>query len=598
MARSNRIKQASRQLVKMHKQAGARLRRAEKSTGRHFRRFLVRRWERLRSSRKWIAGWLGLVAVLIGATTVQFIWFQQGYQVNAPAYGGTYVEGTIGAIDTLNPLYASTRSEKAVQKLVFSSLYRYDEGGTLQPDLAQTVSASGDARTFTVKLREDVKWHDGEKLTADDVVYTVDLMRNEDIGSSLGSTFYAVEASKIDDFTVKFDLGTPYSMFQHAMTFAVLPSHILKDIDPLLIRENEFSYHPIGTGPFEMKLLQTISAERGEKTAHLVANDSYYAGRPYLNRYEVHSYSTQDNIRKALENTEINATTDLSSAQGVDTKKYTVDNVATGTGVFAIMNTTDGVLRDAAVRRALRLATDTDAIQEAVGRSVKPMHIPFMKSRLYGGSIAKAPAADIKKAGQQLERAGWVFKKNQAVRTKKGKTLEIDLVIQKGSQHSIAANALVEQWQEVGAKVEVTTVDSSQPGVSFTQDYLRPRQYDVLLYDLLVGADLDSYPYWHSSQANEAGLNFANYSSVVADEAIVSARLTTNPALRRAKARAFAKQWVRDAPAIGLYQKTIPYIHSRSIRSLDPSAELVSINDQYGSVASWYMKERSVYRTP
>lgn len=589
----------SRSVTKLVDQANRGIKRAQKTSSKHVSRFLVKRWGYLRSSRKWVAAWLVLVGFLILASAAQFFWFQGDYQTISPEDGGTYVEGTYGDIDTLNPLFASTRSEKAVQALAFSSLYQYDSHGSLQPELATDVSLSKDAKRFTVKLRKDVLWQDSQTFTAKDVIFTVNLIKNKQVGALLQNTFEAVSVRAIDDYTVEFSLSTPYSMFQHALTFAILPEHLLKNVEPSLIRESEFSYRPVGTGPFEVKLLQNIDAENGEKIVHLVANPDYYAGEPKLNRYEVHSYGSREAIVEALRDAEINATTDIIDIDEVDDSKYSVEHVPVSNGAFALFNTGSNILKDRDVRRALQVGTNTEALTDTLGDSVRPMSLPFLKSTL--GKQAKnigPPAYNVKKAKAILDKAGWKVPKNGSVRVKKDQKLELRVVLQAGKHHNVAADTLKSQWAQLGVDAQIVQVDPSNKLASFSQDYLRPRQYDVLIYNLLLGSDLDTYPYWHSSQAQSDGLNFSDYDSVVSDEAIISVRLATNPELRRAKARAFANRWISDAPAIALYQETIPYIHSQSIRSYGSTSRLVSANDQYSTVVDWHMKQRSVYKTP
>lgn len=581
------------------KQIARRMKKAEKSTIRHARKFVVGRWENLRTSRRHIIAWLVLVAVLIGAVVAQYLWFQRDYQTEAQATGGTYAEATYGEIQTLNPLYAVTRSEKAVQKLVFSSLYRYDATGRLQADLATNISIAKDNKTFNVTLRSDVKWHDGQPLTAKDVVFTVNLMKNPEARSELESTFRAVTAKAIDDTTVQFRLATPYAAFQHAMTFAILPSHILENVGPGLLREHGFSYAPIGSGPFTFRLLQNINVERGEKTVHLVANEQYYAGRPYLNRFEVHSYGSREAVADAIRQAEVNATTDTGDIDisGIDTSNYKVSNVPVDNGVYALFNTTSPILKDSTVRKALQVGTDTTALRAEVGGEVKALSLPFIDGQI-GENQPKLASYNLEQARKLLNDRGWKLSKGSTVRQKDKTPLTLNLVTVTGSRYERAAKVLQEQWAELGVDVDVTVIDPASIDQNFTQDTLRPRAYDVLVYELAIGADLDAYAYWHSSQANEMGYNFTNYNNVTADEAIVGARITSSLRLRIAKDRAFAVQWVKDVPAIGLFQQTVPYIHTHSIHSYDDMAQLVSVNDQYYNVTEWYMATKSVYKTP
>jgi len=105
------------------------------------------------------------------------------------------------------------------------------------------------------------------------------------------------------------------------------------------------------------------------------------------------------------------------------------------------------------------------------------------------------------------------------------------------------------------------------------------------------------YAYWHSSQA-ASGLNFSNYKSSISDDALSSARSRIEPNLRNAKYITFANQWLADAPAIGLYQATMQYVHTKSIHALPKDFMLVSAADRYNDVRFWSVGDRMVYTTP
>ena len=130
------------------------------------------------------------------------------------------------------------------------------------------------------------------------------------------------------------------------------------------------------------------------------------------------------------------------------------------------------------------------------------------------------------------------------------------------------------------------------------QDYLQPRNFDVLLYELTIGADPDIYAYWHSSQATMRGLNFSNYSNDIADDALSSARLREELDLRNAKYVSFAQQWLEDAPAIGLYQPVFQYVHNKGSVTMGEDLRLISPRDRYADVLYWTVNNSPVYKTP
>ncbi len=199
-----------------------RARKVEGATVRHARRFLVNRWDKISEVRLHIILWLGGVGLLIGLVGLQMIWFQRGYVTAAPVSGGTYAEAVRGPIETLNPLYATTPAELAASKLLFSSLYSVDASGHLRADAAMSMANDSD-KNFTVKMRKDVRWHDGQNLTADDVIFTVGLMKSPAVRSVMTGSWQGINVQKIDEYTVQFSLPASYAAFPQAMTFAIVP---------------------------------------------------------------------------------------------------------------------------------------------------------------------------------------------------------------------------------------------------------------------------------------------------------------------------------------------------------------------------------------
>ena len=121
------------------KRFAKRVKRAEGATQRHAHRFIIRRIDNVRLVSREITIWLLLVSAMIAGLGAQLLWVQSDYMATSSRTGGTYVEGSLGQIDTMNPLYVSTNAEASVGRLVFSSLYNYDETGYIHQDLAKSM---------------------------------------------------------------------------------------------------------------------------------------------------------------------------------------------------------------------------------------------------------------------------------------------------------------------------------------------------------------------------------------------------------------------------------------------------------------------------
>ena len=571
---------------------------AESASFKHAHKFIVGRWNNIQNVRRHVIGWLLLVGVLVAAVGLQLSWFQRSYSVDAPTEGGTYAEATLGPIESLNPLYASTSAELSASELLFSSLYGYDTTGNLQTDLATNTAVNKEGTVYTISLRPDARWHDGAKLTAADVAFTIDVLRDPSSRTTI-SGWEDIEAEVIDDQTVRITLPASYAAFRHALTFPIIPQHILGDTDPASLLENDFSQSPIGSGPFRLRYFQTIDLTTDRKIVHLGANEEYYKGAPKLARFQLHAFGTTDAIAQSLRTNEVNAAADITpdQAEGVNIERYAVISKPVNNGVYSLFNTDSPILSDVDVRRALQVGTNTAKIREVLKADARALDLPFIDGQLTGDDIPRIPEFNADRAKKILDEAGWKVGQD-GIRKKDDTALKLKITALAGSENEAVVQQLSEQWRRLGVSVEAEILGGDESGVRVVQDYLQPRNFDVLLYELTIGADPDIYAYWHSSQATMRGLNFSNYSNDIADDALSSARLREDPELRNAKYISFAQQWIEDAPAIGLYQPVFQYVHNKGSVTMTENIRLVSPRDRYANVLYWTVNNSPVYKTP
>ena len=580
-----------------YKRLALRVKHAEGATQRHASRFILRRIENVRLVMTEIMIWLAAIALLIAGLGIQYSWNSQGSKKDGAKSGGVYVEGVIGNISTLNPLLAASEPEQAVSRLLFSSLYNYDVTGALHTDLAESMTVKDD-KVYTIKLRNAV-WHDGKKLTAEDVVYTINLIKNPQVRSPLRVNWLDISARAIDDSTVEFMLPAVYAGFSHALTFPVIPKHILQSVSPSSMREADFSGNPVGSGPFAVKRVQTSESTSSTDVVRMEPNTRYYGAVSTLSRLELRSYGNESLLVKAVNSGEVSAASglSLSAADNIKSKQYSTKHWLLNKGVYLLMNNRSQTLQDARVRQALRYATDTSSIRATVGDNVARLDTPILQSQI-AQRLPVAPDYNLDKAKALLKEAGWTYNQGQW-KGKDGRPLAVAVTTSSGrDEYKKIVDALKQQWSKLGVDVQLREIDTSSTTTSFVQSVLQPRDYDALLYELELGADPDVFAYWHSSQASASGYNFANYSNRTVDNDLVGGRSRTNSALRAAKYIQFVNQWLNDAPAIGLYQSVGSYVLNNGASIVEPRGSLNTMNDRYADVTTWSTGKASVYKTP
>jgi peptide/nickel transport system substrate-binding protein len=574
-----------------------RMRKAEGATVRHAHKFIIKRWDNIRKVQRNVIIWVIAMGVLIAATGLQIMWNQQSYQASAAANNGIYAEGMLGPVDSLNPLFAKSSAEQAASYLMFSRILNYDKTGHLSYDLATNISVDSTNTVYTVTIRPDAKWQDGVRLTAKDIAFTVGLMQDPNT-RTVYSGWSGISTNVINDTTIQFTLKSTFAPFEYALNFPILPEHLLKGVAPLDILGNSFSQNPVGSGPFKFDMIQDVDSTSDKKVIYLVRNDDYYGGTAKLARFQIHTYDSDDDIANALSGNEVNAATDLSSddISSVNQSQYNIFTNPIQSGAYAILNTTSNILQDPVIRRALQVGTNTSAIRKQLPAGTPALWLPFTNGQLTG-DVPSAPQYNPEAATQMLNQDGWKLN-SKNIREKNGVELILSVAVVKDSQLEQILPVLTSQWDSLGIATETKTVDLTDVTQGDVQNILQPRNYDVLLYQLNIGADPDVYAYWDSSQATMQGMNYANYSNLISNEALESARAVVDPALRNAKYIAFANQWLSDVPAIGLYQATTQYVVSKNAQAFDSSNKLVSPVDRYSDVLNWSVGSHIVYKTP
>lgn len=574
----------------------------EKSVIRHARKFIVKRWENVAAVRAQLVVWSLLVLTVFASIGFQIYMSDQTYTASEPTNGGTYREAVIGKIENLNPLYASTEAEKSVIRLVFSSLYQYDVSGGLKGDLAKSMSITNDGKTYLVTIRDDVKWQDGKPLTANDIKFTLDLIKNGQISSVLSQTWKNVDIKFAGDFSIEFNIPTPYAYFQNALTFPVLPRHILFQVEPSSLRDNRFSRLPIGSGPFKLRTIQTIKVKDVVgQVAHLNANDNYYGGTPKLNRFEIHGYQSQQNLISSVESGDSNA---ASGVSGLYLPPASLVRKATpiNNGVFAFFNVDRNLVKDQRMRQAIKSIIDLEDTRrkfEKVYGTFIQLDYPIITSKL--DQRVELPSTqsdwndeDIRK---NLNELGYKEVEGKW-KTADDQDLTLSMVTVKGSDYSKFAELIADKLRNFGFGVQLQFIDINDPNQNFVLNTLRPRDYDILVYEIELGDDLDVFAYWHSSQKSNTGLNLSNYSNIIADDALRTSRGGADLNLRSLKYKTFIEEWVKDIPAIGLYQSNFVYVQSKSSKSFSENVRLVSPDYRYFDVIDWMIESKNVYKTP
>ena len=549
----------------------------------HFRAKFLARIENLQGMKWMVLRWLLLVIVLIVVAVLQLAWYEQSFTVNSYKNGGNYHEGSVGEIKTMNPLYASSMPEKILAKLMFNGLVGADGAGGVSNVLAESIERGGDGRIWTVRLQKDLKWSDGEALTADDVLFTANLIQDYKAKSVLRSNLSNATIKKIDKDTLRFELPSAYAAFANNLDFPILPEHILGKIEPDKLYEDNFSKEPVGSGAFMLKSMQSAGKNQ---VVYLDRNPNYYRTNTKLATYTLSTFKTTNELKEAVENSMITGTGDLLDDEEIKNRAMQKRSVALSGGVFAFLNTQSDVLKHLEIRKAVRQGINVKNIRKEI-EGDWPLDYPILERQISEVSYPPMAGYDQKEAKNKLSSLG-------VIKSGKAPTLKIAVPARKNLE-KVAKN-IANQLETLGFKTKL--VQGTKDNSDFFADVVQPRNYDILVYEIDMGADPDPYPYYSSSQTGRMGVNYSNFKNTMTDDLLLSARSTLNTDLRRSKYEKFLEVWTDQVPAIGIYQSHMNYYFVKNVRVFNEDAILQSSLDRYYDINDWGVERTKKKQTP
>ncbi len=622
------------------------------------------------------------LGLFIGSGIFSTINFYVRHTEIAPSAGGKYIEGLVGSPRFINPIYAqSSDVDRDLVEIIFSSLV---------PDLTQELKITEEGRVYEIALKDNIFWHDGEKLTADDVIFTLKTIQNPDYKSPLRANYLGIEIQKINEHTLILKIKDPYGAFLERLEdLKIMPEHIWRDISPQNFLLTNYNLKPIGSGPYQFKNLKQNSANIIVSLT-LVKFKNYFAGnlgKPYLSEISFRFFESTADLINAAKRKEINGFS-ITSPANFNLFNNGAFNEASLSlpRYFAIFFNADKskFLQDVKIRQALNYAVNKAEIIQSVllnrGQIVDSPVLP----EIYGYELpTDTYGFNLEKAQSLLENAGWQKKDGRWIQTTKIVSTEFKNELKLGSRGAEVSNLqtclaqdpeiypegqitgnfgaqtkeavirfqekykeailapggltqgtgtvskntraklnevcsqppketpltlslvtvddpilkevasiIKKQWGAAGIGVEITAYPVSQ----LIQDFIKPRNYEMLLFGEVLGEIPDPFPFWHSSQVKDPGLNLAKYENKKADILLETARVSMDEATRAQKYQEFQNILIADAPGVFLYRPDYVYFVDKKIKGGLETGTIVDPSERFANIENWYAKQKRAWR--
>ncbi len=525
-------------------------------------------------------GALTIVGVVFALSLVAFsIVVIEERSMLVPIAGGAYTEGLIGQPVIINPILSSNQTDKDISALLFSPLF----------SLLSDWKVSDDGREYNVKLKEGLVWDDGEPLTSDDILFTLQTIQDPDARSPLAKDWQSIVAERVSQLQVKFTLPTPYVFFtENLKRVRIIPKHIFGAIPIENVRLSEYNLEPVGDGPYKFE--RYAKRKDGFITEYRLAVNERYAGtRPYIDHFSFMLYANQDELLKDFRLRRVNG---FGSALPLGNEvqslpRVTMELVPMPRYYAIFLNAVNNpALKDARLRDALNRAINKEKLVEDVfkGRAAV-VNSPLMK-QLVTFAPQDSLGTSTTPQWDGMATSDVVYDPEGAARAiaaLKTNDLKLTLTIPNVPFIEKAAERIKEDWLAAG--ISEVNIDAEDPN-TLANDYIKTRNYELLLFGNIYENPADLFPFWHSSQRFYPGLNLSLYQNLEVDRLIETIRQKNDPASQEQALSRLDTLIANDDPAVFLFSLPYFYAHASRLAGFAPGV-MTAPEDRFDNVEQW-----------
>lgn len=378
--------------------------------------------------------------------------------------------------DNMNPLLSNNRDIQYISKLVYQSLIDISYDFKIENLLAKEFSRIN-PKTYIVKLKDDVYWHDGTNFTAQDVIFTINNLKKENVNSIYKESVSKIEkVEQIDEYTIKIFLTEEVPFFEYKMCFPILASHSYEDGTL-----NSKNINPVGTGKYKIDNIE-------EKSISLISNENE---KTKLKKINIILKDTVKDLYNALTKEEIDymVTDNIEYADYIGIMGYNVKQAYNREYEYLALNNENKILSDKKIREVINCAIDKKAINYSIYNN---KHIISDFPLDYGSYLydkEEKTSYDINKARRLLRENGWKYINNCWM--KNNNKLEFKLIVNENKEKRVLlAEEIKKQLQEIGIIINIVKVSDNS-----YNNYIKNKKYDIILTGNIVSncPDLRSY---------------------------------------------------------------------------------------------------------
>lgn len=522
----------------------------------------------LDSWEKHVIGAAGAVAIAAFAGILYSIWSLN--TVPLPSTGGDFQEVLVGSPRYINPILAISDTDRTLTNIMFLPLCDSFNRGV--PALASSCEVTDNKRA--VITLADRTWDDGEKITIDDVKFTLETLQNTTVNSPWSplARRFTFGTDTSGNIIINAKQITPE--MRTLLSIGVIPAHIWKDIEPANMRSNSYNTKPVGSGAYKFGRI-VADGDDIIQSLTLDSVDDFHPHTAYINEISFRFTDSENSARELFRTRQVDSLFLYDPTNTAELVKHDVHRfeITTPTVVSLFFNPLhNALMRKPDFRKAITLAIDRSKIvKDALGGSATPTRAPLPTSMVREPSAVQ-PDTDLTAAAD-------LFKKTIPANT----TTTLTIGIAQDFASQAVADSIRDQLAPFNITVVSSMVDPFDAGTNLIGDY------DMLVLGQDYGTVNDPYPYWHSSASGKSGANYARYQIREVDGWLEQLSSETNADMRQKLLDKITARLVSDVPAMFLYQPSYQYYASNKILGITLPTDGEPI-DRFQKAFEWFIK--------
>ena len=465
----------------------------------------------------------------------------------------------------INPIISTDSVSSEIESWIFNGLFKYNKDGEVIVDLASSYKFI-DNVTLQIKLKKDVKWHDGAKFTAKDVLYTYNLIKNPKIYTPLTSQYNKVESVIMkDDYTLIIKYKEVYFKALEIWMVSIIPQHIFENEKDIMT--SVYNKKPIGTGPYKLKEFKLSS------DIVLEVNKNYFSTIPKIEtiRYKFVPDITTSFYMLKQSKLDMGSLTPIQTDRQIDEdfhKRYNIYEKQSFAYSYLGFNLRNPKFKNIKIRKAINLAINRQEIIDILyfGHA-QICNGPFLPGTFAFNEEVKITQQNLQKAKKLLKSMGY----------DNNNPFEFEVITNANNAIRInLAQIIQHQLLQVGIKMKIRVMEWQ----AFLNTVVNPRKFESIILGWSLSLMPDARSIWHSSSDKKGGFNLVGYKNKRVDNLIQEGEVTINRDKLGTIYKNIFKEISTDLPYLFLFIPNSIISVNKSIQNVTPSLIGVTHNQE------------------